>query len=645
MKILLISPAAEDDLDNYLVREVPFLGADAFFAPHALTALAAITPADHDLTIHDEHVDGPADEIIRAGAFDIIGVSLFSNQLERTLALARFCRSIEHRAAVVVGGVGTLNMLGFLTGEVDACFIGEAEDTWPEYLTDYAAGQPKPVYQRLAKPDMSKIPPPRWDLIGHNMHRYALASVQVSRGCPHNCSFCDVIYTYGRKMRHKRVEQVLDEIRALERMDLQMVYIADDNFAGNRAYAKTLLREMIAMNNAFRRPLCFLTQTDLTIADDTELLELLADANFAEVQIGIESVDPESLRHMNKAHRVDIDAREAVLTIQSYGMAVLAHMIIGTDNDSLATFERNLAFIREANICQHLCHPLTAPPGTRLWYDMKRQGRLVETSGNMYDQLDTITNIVPATMTRPEFMRAMANYWEQSSDPADYYERAVGFMNGIRRKPNVKRPGPAMMWKMRKMMAGMFRYFCFQAEPEIRRTFFRLTRQAARHGGDLVPKIIQLYTRYLVDYKRNVLSARRAREQADYEEAHPEQVTLAGRETPIPEGIKRDFPSILEAAKHHLEPHLAETDDIGAILVQSLVAFTDLFGRTLETFDDLHRDRLCKACDGALADVRQAGETEHDTDQSDARADTSTTSILNALDRALRVRSSAPAAR
>ncbi len=235
MKILLISPSSEDDIISRTVKDIPCMDSGTFFAPHALEAVAALTPYGHETVLHDEHMRGPADDLIRTGGFDIIG------------------------------GIGTTNVMRKLKDLADVIFIGEAEETWPRFIRDYQAGRHNRTYQQISKPDMEMTPMPRWDLIGSDIPRYGAVSVQTSRGCPHDCSFCDVIYTYGRKIRSKSTGQVIREIRALMDLGAKMIMIADDNFTADRPYAKEILRELVGINNALRMPLSFMTQVDFTV--------------------------------------------------------------------------------------------------------------------------------------------------------------------------------------------------------------------------------------------------------------------------------------------------------------------------------------------------------------------------------------------
>lgn len=241
MKILLISPGSYDDINSQITRAIPYLFAKAIFSPHAIASVAALTPSEHEVEIHDEYIRGPVEEILPDKSYDIIGISITSNQGKHCQEIAAHCKRLVPNAIVVVGGIGVENLIHQNQEFIDIVFSGECEDTWPQFLEDFKKGKYQRIYKNISKPDMTRIPPPAWELIREDIPLYNAVSVQTTRGCPFDCSFCDVIYTYGRKPRSKTIEQVLQEIRKLYEMNVQMIFVADDNFVGNKKYAKELL--------------------------------------------------------------------------------------------------------------------------------------------------------------------------------------------------------------------------------------------------------------------------------------------------------------------------------------------------------------------------------------------------------------------
>ena len=601
VRILLVNPGSSDDTLTRMARRISFLDSPAFFPPHAVAAVAAVTPREHEVVLHDENLRGPVEPLLKSSAFDVIGITLTTNQLRRSTAILEHCRSLRLPSRLVVGGIGAGAMYTRLRPLVDTMFWGEAEETWPEFLRDFEAGRPKDLYQRVAKPDMSRTPAPRWELIAADMSRYLTATVQTSRGCPFDCSFCDVIYTYGRKVRAKPVERVLEEVALLERLGAKTVMFADDNFAANRAYVKDLLRQLGPLNNSFKLPLGYLTQLDLTVADDEELLALLADANFLELQIGIESTSLEALQHFDKRQNLKLDPVNAVRKIQSYGIAVMAHMIIGADSDDQSAFERTAQFLRDANITHHQCHPLVAPPGTKMWYELKREGRLVAFTDEMHDRLDIATNIIPKRMTRIELMEGLGRYWDEVHAPAEYLERALGFLKGIKRRPRVKEAKYLSLWKNRTTMVRAILFYALKVDDSQRRAFFAVVAATQKHAPYLMAKMMFVHTSYFMDQMRGLHSSSVAREQARFERAHPEGIRVLSRGTPVAAAVRAELPAIVRQAYQAVRAKVAERHAVYDLTLEAVTDFHDRFAAVLTAFDEVAAEQLRQACDRVLS--------------------------------------------
>ncbi|MDD4603191.1 MAG: radical SAM protein [Bacteroidales bacterium] len=638
MKILLVSPGTARDIDGRITREIPYLFANTLFAPHAVAAVAALTPEEHQVEIHDEYSRGPADPILQKNTYDIIGISITSNQLKRSLYLAQFAKKHQPESLVVVGGIGVENLVAKNPDNIDVVFHGEAEETWPRFLEDIKTGKYLPVYKNVAKPDMTKTPAPRWELLRDDLPGYTAALVQTTRGCPFDCSFCDVIYTYGRKPRSKTIPQVLEEVKRLSTLKTKMIFIADDNFAGDKKYTKALLKELIPLNNSFRTPIEFLTQIDITIATDEELLTLLADCNFQAVMIGIESVSEASLKDLNKQQNLRVSISEAVKKIQSYGIIVLAHMIIGADSDDQEVFSRTAGFIAEANIVHHLCHPLAAPYGTKMWYDMKRKGRIIFTDmEEISDKLDIVTNIIPKQLSRVELFEGLADYWEDIYLPEKFKQRALAFIRDITYKPKIKDPGLHDLWRLRKMLFRVITFYLFDIGKEHRKAFFTIISKAARKGMYLLPKIIYIYTCYLVDYQRSLHDAKLAREYAQWERENPEKIRIDDTPIPVAEKIREEAASIFNTAWYHIRPRTSNKEHLLNTVISAMVDYNDRVGTSFETYDHFQEELVKNLCERALNQIPETGIACLGTLPSDPPAGF-TREILDALDNAVRYR-------
>jgi radical SAM superfamily enzyme YgiQ (UPF0313 family) len=211
---------------------------------------------------------------------------------------------------------------------------------------------------------------------------------------------------FGRKMRFKPVEQVLREVGAWHRVGVPMVFFADDNFVGNRAYAKELLRALAKWNGGQRRPLGFYTQASVDMVRDEELLRLMRDANFGDVFIGIESPRKSSLAEAHKTQNVKVDLVDAIHTIQSHNLFVMAGMIAGFDSDDAAIFDEQYEFCQKAGIPIVMNNTLNAPPRTPLARRLQAEGRLLEGDLSRADFTHEVrpgvTNFRPLNMTAEE---------------------------------------------------------------------------------------------------------------------------------------------------------------------------------------------------------------------------------------------------
>lgn len=639
MRILLVSPSSAQDLTQQTLRQLPFFQKDAFFAPHACALVAALTPPDHEVQIHDEDLHGPVDSVLEVTDFDVVGLSLLGNDLVRAREIAERYRRGPRSGLLVAGGPSMLHMLPRLRPLLDVAFVGEAEATWPRFLDELAAdGRPsRSLYRQVARPEMAAVPIPRWELLGRDLQRYSLASVQTLRGCPRDCAFCDVIYTYGRAIRRKPIDQVLGEVALLESLGVELIFFADDNFAADRRHTKALLRRLVALNRSFETHLSFATQLDITIADDDELLQLLLDAGFVEVQIGVESPDQSSLRDLHKHQNLQRDLVASVRKIQSYGIVVLAHMILGMDSDDHQAFGRAERFLSQADVVHQASHPLMAPPGTRLWYELKRQGRLVEVTAEMHDRLDLDTNVVPKQMTRLELIEGLVRYRLSVSEPDRFLERARQFLAGITERPSEPRdnsPSPRDKWRM---LVGMLRHFLIEVPTPERRLFITLVSEVARQRPELIPTAIYLLACHRMERCQAEISARWAAAIESAEEALPGGRPVLSTATLITPALRSQFRELARAAYGQVRGRASSRPVVYEAVVDALVEYVERYGETFEELDEGQRSALTTCCARALAQLEATGGDERDDGlPTEGPPPGFTREILDALDQTLR---------
>jgi len=376
----------------------------------ALPTVAALA-GGHDVVVIDENVEEiDWDALDR---FDVIGVTGMNVQRERQREILTRLGGLD--VFVVVGGPYVSVKEEAFVGLCDAMFIGEADETWPRFLDDFAAGRPvKTRYEQAGRTDMTTLPIPRYDLL--RVDRYASGSLQFSRGCPFQCEFCDIIVIFGRVPRTKKPAQVIGELEEMRKAGFFSAMIVDDNFIGNRREAKAVLREIAIWQRAHDYPLRLATEASINLADDPELLELMYEANFRSVFIGIETPRAASLEETKKFQNIRGDSMEEKLArIQRAGLDISAGFIVGFDNDDLGIFEDQFRFIQENGILLAMVGMLGAIPKTPLYERLAREGRLVEEDPNC--------NFHPKQMTRQELR---THYWDlvgRLYTPEAYFER------------------------------------------------------------------------------------------------------------------------------------------------------------------------------------------------------------------------------
>jgi len=256
----------------------------------ALPHLAGLA-GDHDIRLVDENVEPIDFESLRD--YDLVGVTGMIVQKHRMREILLELRAMKQ--FVVVGGAYASVDPGYFDGLCDVLFTGEADTTWPEFLDDFASGQPtKELYEQTERTDLTKLPKPRYDLM--DATKFASGSLQFSRGCPFECEFCDIIVTFGRIPRTKTPAQVIEELEEQRKAGFFSVFIVDDNFIGNKKRARELLVELVKWQEENNYPVRLSTEASINLADDANLLDLMYRANFRYVFIGIETPRTESLK-------------------------------------------------------------------------------------------------------------------------------------------------------------------------------------------------------------------------------------------------------------------------------------------------------------------------------------------------------------
>ncbi|MDP1570712.1 MAG: radical SAM protein [Vicinamibacterales bacterium] len=441
MHILLVCPSADYAVWDRVKEKSAGVTRKAFTVPLHLATVAALTPDEDQVRIWDEAVHGPIDEDTDVGGgYDLVGLTGYPSHLPRARDLGALFRA--RGLPVVIGGAGVTSEPETCRDHFDVLILGEAERVWPQFLRDFKAGRHAREYKADVYPDLSESPAPRWDSIADTLASgYVTGGIQVNRGCPYACEFCNVWLDFGRKIRTKPVDQCLDELATMERLGIRRVLVCTDNFIGHPKYAKELLRAMIAQNETFVRPLQYYTELTFNVSRDPELLALLADATFVGLFIGIESVNEESLKETRKRHNIHRGLVEQSRTVQSYGLPIHGSFILGFDHDTPDAFRHTFAFMQEACIIYPHINLLKALRNTDLWTRLHAEQRIIDRDLTFPDLSkadpvrDALSNIVPGKMTRVEMFEGYRWLVEQVWDWRNVEARILGFLAMIERMP------------------------------------------------------------------------------------------------------------------------------------------------------------------------------------------------------------------
>ena len=491
--IVLINPKFEASYWG-MEHALELVGFRANMPVAALPLIAALTPAEHTVTIFDENVEEI--DFDRCARADIVGLTGMTVQRFR---MTEILTELKRRGCFVTLGGPWVSVKEEYFGDLaDVVFVGEAETTWPQFLEDWRRGAPAARYEQAERTDMSKVPVPRHDLL--KLKHYALGTIQFSRGCPFMCEFCDIIVTFGRKPRIKTVPQIIAELDALHRVARKnMAFIVDDNLIGNKKAVKEILRAMIVWQQDNNYPLTFITEASLDLADDEELLELMDRANIRSVFVGVETPNEEALKETKKTQNLRNTNRtisEKIHAIQAHGIEVFGGMMLGFDSDDETIFDRQLKMVEDARIVHSSVGMVTAIPKTPLYERLERENRL-----DHADRTEHGTNVIPLNIGREALRDGYLRVLGELYTPANFFKRLDAlYLEGGLGHSRLRHGGHddgAMREALRKLgafAAGAFVFASLQLRvqnPELRQAYREAAGRVLRRRPD--PFVFQAY--------------------------------------------------------------------------------------------------------------------------------------------------------
>lgn len=429
MKILLVYPHYPDTFWSFK-HALRFISKKAAVPPLGLLTVAAMLPESWEKKLVDMNVSTLSIHDINWA--DYVLISAMYIQKESVDKVIKECK--RQKKKIIAGGpLFTQEYDNY--PQIDHFILNEAEITLPPFLKALDEGlNPERIYTTEEYADLSLSPVPDYSLLSRKL--YASMNIQISRGCPYACDFCEITSLLGHKVRMKNPEQVIVELESLYQLNWRgAVSIVDDNFIGNKKHIKNKLIPVIKewmVSHKF--PFTFNTQSSIDLADDEELMSMMTDAGFNSTFIGIETPAEESLQYCNKVQNRHRDLLQCVKKIQKAGFQVSAGFIVGFDSDLPSVFQRQIDFIQDSGIVSAMVGLLNAPKNTKLYQRLKAENRLTtEATGS---NTDFSMNFIPK-MNHRELLEGYKKIIRNIYEVKPYYKRIRRFL--INYKPQVKK--------------------------------------------------------------------------------------------------------------------------------------------------------------------------------------------------------------
>ncbi len=426
-KVLFVHPHYPDSFWSFK-HALRFISKKAAVPPLGLITVSAMLPDTWEKKLIDMNVETLKVKDIQWA--DYVFISAMYIQKDSVNKVIEEC--IRQGVKIVAGGpLFTQDYENY--PQVDYMILNEAEITLPQFLNDLENGTPQHIYKTKEYPDIKSTAVPDFQLLLRK--KYAFMSIQVSRGCPFSCDFCEITSLFGHKVRIKSPAQILNELEKLYQLHWRgNVFIVDDNFIGNKKAIKyELLPAMKEWMQQHNYPFVFNTEASIDLADDNELLKLMVDTGFNSVFIGIETPEETSLHECNKVQNKNRNLLDSIKKIQTAGLQVSGGFIVGFDSDSSSVFQRQIDFIQQSGIVSAMVGLLNAPKNTKLYDRLEAENRLtVESSGN---NTDLSMNFIPR-MNYQELMDGYKKVIQEIYTTKPYYKRIRNLLRTYKPRPN-----------------------------------------------------------------------------------------------------------------------------------------------------------------------------------------------------------------
>ena len=399
-KILMIQPSRlEENGQPYKHKYRWLLGMP-------LPYLAGLTPKDYEIKILDDCYD----PITYEEDCDMVCMSFMSHQAGRAYQLANEYRS--RGKTVVLGGFHVTLDYREPLQFCDAVVDGEAEYVWGDLLNDWQGGKLKKIYKSEKLCDMKSLPVPRYDLLDLSRYKIPNIPAQTTRGCPYGCNYCEVTQVYGGKFRYRPTEEVVEEVKELMKLGKRkFIYFVDDLFIANRRHAKEVINALMPLKIKWT---CLCTAN---VGDDLELLDMMKKSGCVHVNIGMETINPNSLMAINKKQNRIKEYERQFKAIRDRGIEFSLNVMFGLDGDTTQTFDDTLEFLKRVKTPMSFMFILAPRVGTKIRDQMLAEDRILHNDWEKYCGYETVFK--PKNMSIEElndgFWRVQQQFYSMKS--------------------------------------------------------------------------------------------------------------------------------------------------------------------------------------------------------------------------------------
>jgi len=382
------------------------------YAPLTLTTLASLVPKElnADIKICDEGVSKPVTD----GFFDIVCITCTASSANRAYELCSFWRG--KGSYVILGGSHPTLMTSEAKQFADTVFVGFAEQTFPQFINDFIKGKPQKIYKHICEGEYLSMPVPRRDLLAK---RYMpVPTIVANRGCANSCAFCAIHKMWGSAGLTRPIGEVVDEIKTLK--SKHYIFL-DPSMSSNPQYAKELFNALIPLK------INWMGLSTIDTVNDDELFNLMVKSGCEGILAGFETINEQSLIGVGKKTNKVSGYKSAVAKYHEAGISVLGTFVAGFDNDTKQSLYDTVDLIDEIGVDLPRFSILTPFPGTDMFADYEKQGRIRTLNWDMYDTMHVVFE--PKNMTADELQESFTGMWKRTYE----YKRIFKRINNVKR--------------------------------------------------------------------------------------------------------------------------------------------------------------------------------------------------------------------